>query len=79
LGTVRVVSADRLSKRESGKPYYSARIEVDPESAGDLPGGLRAMVAGMPVEVIIETRPRTLADYILMPIATSMRRAFRED
>jgi HlyD family type I secretion membrane fusion protein len=78
-GTVTAISADRLTDRDSGRSYYSARIEIEADSARDLPNGVKALIAGMPAEVIIETRARTFADYVLMPLASSMRRAFRED
>lgn len=78
-GTIKHVSADRLTERDTGRPYFQCRIEIDPKSASDLPGGLKALIVGMPAEVIVETRPRTFADYIMMPLTSSMRRAFRED
>jgi HlyD family type I secretion membrane fusion protein len=37
-----------------------------------------SLVPGMPVEVLIMTQERTLADYLVDPIVQSMRRSFRE-
>ncbi len=40
-------------------------------------GGLKP-VSGMPAEVLITTKRRTLASYIIKPMRDQMQRAFRE-
>jgi multidrug efflux pump subunit AcrA (membrane-fusion protein) len=69
-------SADRLSDRATGAPYYLARVVIDPESlarAGDL-----ALYPGMPAEVFFKTGERTALAYLIEPLTASLRRAFRE-
>lgn len=77
-GVVEYISADRIVERGLDKPYYFARIEIDPQSAAHLPNGIKALIPGMPTEVIVESDTHTLMDYILSPISRSMRHAFRE-
>lgn len=78
-GTIKDVSADRLVEHDSDRSYYLARVEIQPDSATQLPNGIKSLIAGMPAEVIIETRARTFADYLMKPITGSIRRAFREE
>jgi HlyD family secretion protein len=80
LGKVTYVSADRLMEKSSDKAgeqaYYLTRVEVDPESVAALPGA--KLYPGMATDVVIETGERTALDYLLTPITTSLRKAFRE-
>jgi membrane fusion protein, type I secretion system len=80
LGKVTYVSADRLMEKQSDKAgeqaYYLTRVEVDPESVAALPGA--KLYPGMATDVVIETGERTALDYLLTPITTSLRKAFRE-
>jgi hypothetical protein len=43
----------------------------------DLPAGI-ALAPGMPAEVLIVTGERTLLDYLLRPLADTLRRGLRE-
>jgi HlyD family secretion protein len=75
-GTVKYVAADRMVDRETGTPFYVVHIGVDPKSlaeAGDLP-----LQAGMPAEVYIKDRERTVLQYMLEPLTALGRRAARE-
>jgi HlyD family secretion protein len=84
LGKVTYVSADRLAEARSvdkadkagEQAYYLTRVEVEPESLRDLPSA--KLYPGMAVDVVIETGERTALDYLLTPITTSLRKAFRE-
>jgi HlyD family secretion protein/epimerase transport system membrane fusion protein len=84
LGKVTYVSADRLAEARSAdkadkageQAYYLTRVEVDPESLKDLPSA--KLYPGMAADVVIETGERTALDYLLTPITTSLRKAFRE-
>lgn len=75
-GRLARLSADAIADKNSGASYYEAIIEVDP-------AGLPARVAssmqpGVPVEAIVITAPRTLADYLLEPVRDLMRGAMSE-
>jgi HlyD family secretion protein len=76
LGTVTYVSADRLTDRATGFPYYSVMIAADADSlrsAGDL-----KLQAGMPAEVYIEGTTQTALQFLLDPITSTIRKAGRE-
>jgi HlyD family secretion protein/epimerase transport system membrane fusion protein len=77
MGTVRDVTADRLTDPRTGQPYFLARIVVAPEAVTAL-GANIAMAPGMPAEVLIQTGERTLLDYLVQPFIDSIRRSFRE-
>lgn len=76
-GTVRHVSADRLTDEMTGEPYYLARIAIHPSSLEALEDGME-LVPGMPADTMIFTGTRTLVDYLLDPLLQSLDRSFRE-
>ena len=76
-GHVVSVSADRFTDERTGAGYFLARIELDAaglEALEDV-----ALYPGMQAEVMIVTGARTAFDYLTKPLATSLRRAFREE
>jgi HlyD family type I secretion membrane fusion protein len=75
-GQVVAVSADRLTDAHTGLPYYAASIQVQPESLAHVPQV--RLYPGMPAEVLLKTSERTALEYLLQPLTTSLRRAFRE-
>jgi HlyD family type I secretion membrane fusion protein len=74
-GTVQTVSADRLTDDKSGQGYYSVEVALDPE---DVRKSRIELQAGMPAEVIVPTRPRTLFEYLIGPLRDEITGAFRE-
>lgn len=74
-GEILTVSADRLTDERSGKGYYSVRVKLN---ADDVRASRVALQAGMPTEVIVTTRPRTLVGYLIGPLADEIGGAFRE-
>ena len=76
-GRVTQVSADALSDERTGRRYYTARIEIDPEELQRF--GAAKLYPGMPVDVMIETGRRTALEYLLTPVSESFARAFREE
>jgi HlyD family secretion protein len=77
-GTVRSVSADRLTDQRSGEAYFLARVEVDAKELEALQDEVE-LVAGMPADVLILTGDRTLFDSLFKPVADSFRYSFREN
>jgi membrane fusion protein, epimerase transport system len=77
IGKVINLSADRLVEERSGMPYYSAQIELLPESYAKLKGF--DLLPGMPAEVFINTGERTVFEYLMQPISNTVARAFIED
>lgn len=74
-GRVVDVSADTLPDGSGGATHYTARIEVSGAASGPLADRL---VPGMPVEVMIATRMRTVLSYLTGPLTGYFRKAFRE-
>ena len=74
-GTVRTVSADRMTDDKSGQNYYSIEVALD---ANDVKKSRVDLQAGMPAEVIVPTRPRTLFEYLIGPLRDEINGAFRE-
>ena len=74
-GEVMTVSADKLTDDRSGQGYYSIQVRLD---ADDVKKVKLDLQAGMPVEIVMPTRARTLVDYLVSPLLDEMTGAFRE-
>lgn len=76
-GKVRTVSADRLMDQGTSQPYYLARVEVE---RGELEriGANVELVPGMPADVLIVRKERTMVNYLLEPFREAFRWSFRE-
>jgi HlyD family secretion protein len=77
LGVVTLVSADSFTEEQTGRSYYRAEVMMQ-EGQSELLQG-KELVAGMPVEVFIQTGERTPINYLLRPITDYFRRAMREE
>ena len=73
-GRVIRIAPDVTKDAKSGLSYYLARIKI----AGEHIDPEMKFVPGMPVDVFIRTRDRTLLSYLLKPLADQANRAFRE-
>jgi HlyD family type I secretion membrane fusion protein len=58
-------------------PGYKSEVELDKNA--EMAKYIALLKPGMPVEVFIETRERTFAQYIMQPLLLSVDRAFREN
>ena len=76
-GVVRSVSADRLTDAATSQPYYLVRVEIDRGELERLSGVIE-LVPGMPAEVLIVRKERTMVEYLLEPFHDAFRRSFRE-
>ena len=74
-GTVQTVSADRVATDKGGPGYYAVEVSLEPE---DVKKSRIELQSGMPAEVIVPTRPRTLFEYLFGPLRDELTRAFRE-
>lgn len=75
-GTLRDLSADRLTDPGTGRAYYLAQVVIDPPSLRDAPG--LVLKPGMAAEVFLLAGERTPLQYFIEPIRNSMRRALRQ-
>jgi hypothetical protein len=69
------VSADSLSDQSTGQNYYAVQVQLD---RSDVQNAGLSLQPGMPVQVIVETQPRTLVDYLTSPLFDEISGAFRE-
>ena len=74
-GEVANVAADATQDERTGEHYYVARIRVSDGQLARLEG--HSLRAGMPVEVFIQTVPRTVASFLVKPLGDQVARAFR--
>lgn len=79
-GVVTYVSADRLTTQtpHGNYPYYEARIAIDRDSLVAAINDPALLSPGMPLEVYLKTKPRTILAYLLEPVTAGLRKAFRE-
>jgi membrane fusion protein, type I secretion system len=75
-GTVSYVSADTSRDQQTNAPYFTVKVVLSDEERRRLAG--QQLVPGMPAEVFMQTRSRTMMSYLFKPIADQMRRAFVE-
>jgi len=76
-GVVTQISADRLIDKQTGMPYYLARVNLTEKGAQRL-GDLK-LLPGMPAEVLINTGERTMLQYLLQPAADAVAKSLIED
>jgi len=75
-GSIIKISPDSLmptNNQSDGKRFYKVKIAIDNESLNTL-----SLLPGMPVEVHIATKGRSLASYLLKPVNDAINRTFRE-
>jgi epimerase transport system membrane fusion protein len=77
VGTLIGLSADRITDERTGQPYYSAKIELSPESYQKL--GNLELLPGMPADVLINTGERTVFQYLMQPITNAWAHAMIDD
>lgn len=76
-GEVTAISASSLVEENTGFTYYEVTIDVSAEELEKLEG--QKLLSGMPAEVFIKTKDRTILNYLLKPFLDQVRRAFREE
>jgi HlyD family type I secretion membrane fusion protein len=75
-GDVVDVSADRLTDKRTGTPYYTALVRID---ENELAASKQVVLTpGIAVTVMIPTEERTALDYLLGPVMASFDRSFRQ-
>lgn len=80
-GKILTVSADSFQDQKSGIHFYKAQIEVSAENIATIDkvrGNRDWLKPGLPVEVIIPLRKRTVLAYLFEPLNQTLWRSFRE-
>jgi HlyD family type I secretion membrane fusion protein len=75
-GRVTQVSADALSDRQGGAPYYVVQVTLDPASLAA--AGEVVLQPGMAAEVFIRSRTGTVLDFLVEPLRTAAQRSLRQ-
>lgn len=73
---VTYLSADRQLDAQ-GSSYFLARLALPAAAMADLPRGT-SLAPGMPVEAFLLGERRSALDYVLRPLADSLRRSLRD-
>ncbi len=76
-GFVVDVSADRLTDKRTGQPYYTAVVRVDQQEVAK--SKEIDLYPGMAATVMVETKARTALDYLLGPVVVSFNQSFRQN
>jgi HlyD family secretion protein len=75
-GTISWIAADQTEDERTGETYYTVRIAVSDAEIERLHG--LKMIPGMPVEVFVQTKSRTMLSYLIKPLVDQVMRTFRE-
>ena len=75
-GEVAYVAAAATLDKGSGQSYFLAEIDVPADEMQKL--DTKRLLPGMPVEVFVQTDPRTALSYFSKPFTDQFSRAFRE-
>jgi HlyD family secretion protein len=76
FGVLESVSHDRLLDELTHQYYFRGIISL---SRADIPEEYRSRVrSGMPAEVIVSAGSRTVMNYLISPLTSSLRKSFRE-
>jgi HlyD family secretion protein len=75
-GKVVRVAYDTTRDQRTGEDFFPVRIHFAPEEVERLQG--LKLVPGMPAEVQLRTRERTVISYLLKPLSDQISRTFRE-
>jgi HlyD family secretion protein len=74
IGRLESISRDRLLDEGSKQPYYRGIVVLD---KAEIPEELRArVIAGMPSEVIVASGERTVLNYLISPLSSTLRKTF---
>ena len=77
LGKIESISHDRMLDEPTHQYYYLGVVSLN---RADIPEEYRSRVrAGMPAEIIVSSGERTVLNYLVGPISSSLRKTFREE
>ncbi len=76
LGKIESISHDRMFDEPTRQYYYLGVVSLN---RADIPEEYRSRVrAGMPADVIVSSGERTVLNYLIGPLSSSLRKTFRE-
>lgn len=78
IGTVVSVPPAATAEPQSGKSFYRIGLSIPAAEIARL-GKDVALIPGMPIDAYLQTSDRSVLTYLLHPLTSQLRRAFRED
>jgi len=66
-----------MQDQQTGMSFYTANVEINDEEMKKLKDN--KLYPGMPADVLIVTGSRSLMNYFISPIKSSMNKSFREE
>jgi HlyD family type I secretion membrane fusion protein len=75
--TVAVVSADRITQKETGASFFRVDLRIDPKDLRGIEKNIK-VVPGMTAAAQIVTGNRTLMGFLIQPVMDTVHHAFRE-
>ena len=76
LGEVVARSGDHITDQSNRPPYYRVMVKTSPEEIKKLED--QTLQAGMPADILIQTRERTLLNYLTKPLTDVIARGMNE-
>lgn len=76
-GKVTYISADTVQSEGSSTPYYRVLVEITKDGMEAIKKNGYVIVPGMPVSVYIKSGHRSFMSYILLPLESLIKGAFR--
>lgn len=80
-GSITRLSADSFTDERTSTRYFTGEVSVAPEALAairGLRGAARGLRPGLPVEVLVPLRKRTLLQYLFEPLSQALWRSGRE-
>ena len=77
FGKVRTIASDAITDEKTGLSYFKTEVMLDDEELEKLAG--EELVAGMPVEVYIQTGKQTPFTYLFRPVSDYFDTALKEN
>lgn len=75
--TVAVVSADRITNKDSGASFFRADLRIDPKDLRGMEKNVK-VVPGMTASAMVVTGNRTLMGFLIQPVMDTVHHAFHE-
>lgn len=75
-GIVKFISPDSLINDIDGMPYFEVEVEVAKNEFSKLGG--QVLIPGMPADIFIQTRERSVMQYLLDPLRKTISRTMRD-
>lgn len=76
MGTLFRIAGDITKEQQTGQSYFTGGISIDESELRKLKE--LKLVPGMPADAFVKTGERTMASYLVKPLADQMQRSLRE-